>query len=126
DGIWTRFLQDDMHLAVEFVTSFSAEKEDRVGEATVWKIACDTGAASVDEFRSEMFGLPVDNERPVPRFVMTARGGPIPLANIYAIGGPLDPETGAPTATPPLLQLPVEGASGVLPGKTMNTPGALI
>lgn len=126
DGIYTRYLQDDRGLPVEFQTSLSAEKEDRLAEAQVWQIAINTGMAGADEGRAKMFGLPVDNERPVPRFIMTARGGPIPLANLFAIAGPIDAETAAPPEAPPLLNAPTEGAAGVLPGKTMNTPGALV
>ena len=126
DGIITRYLQDDRGLPVEFQTSYSAEKEDRLAEAQVWSIAIDKAAASPDDMRAKMFGLPVNNEAPVPRSYMTARGGPIPLHAIYSIAGPIDPETGGPTFKAPLLNLAVEGAAGVLPGKTMNTPGALV
>jgi hypothetical protein len=129
DGLITSYLQDDLGLPVKMQTSYSAEKQDRVADANVWKIGTEGGAVTVDEWRSEMFGLEVDSDRPVPRFVMTSRAGPIPLANLFAIAGPINPATGGPLDTVPLLDTgkqPFEAAAGITPGKTMNTPGALV
>jgi hypothetical protein len=110
-------------------TTYAAEKEDRVSEAQVWKIGIEAGAASVDDMRQEMFGLTVDTERPVPRFIMTGHAGPVPLADLFAIAGPIDPETAAPAESIPLVDThakPLEPVSGLLPGKTINTPGAVV
>jgi 8-oxo-dGTP pyrophosphatase MutT (NUDIX family) len=126
EGIMTGYLQEDLGLPVKMNISLGAEKEDRLQEAQVWQIGVDTGALSVDEFRSEVFGLPIDNERPIPRYIMTTRAGPLPLSNFLAIAGPVDPETGAPADAIPVAAGPVEGGAGVVPGKTLNTPGALV
>jgi hypothetical protein len=129
DGILTAYLQDDLGLPVKMQTTYAAEKEDRVSEAQVWKIGIEAGAASVDDMRQEMFGLTVDTERPVPRFIMTSHAGPVPLADLFAIAGPIDPETAAPAESIPLVDThakPLEPVSGLLPGKTINTPGAVV
>jgi hypothetical protein len=129
DDLITSYLQDDLGLPVKMQTSYSAEKEDRVADANVWKIGTEGGAVGVDEWRSEMFGLEVDSDRPVPRFIMSSRAGPIPLANLFAIAGPINPATGGPLDTTPLVDTgkePFEAAAGVAPGKTLNTPGALV
>src|ERR1039458_10190134 len=129
DGLITSYLQDDLGLPVKMQTSYSAEKEDRVADANVWKIGTEGGAVTVDEWRSEMFGLEVDSDRPVPRFIMSSRAGPIPLANLFAISGPINPATGGPLDTTPLVDTgkkPFEAAAGVAPGKTLTPPGALV
>ena len=41
--------------------------------------------------RSELLGLPVDNERPTPRFFNNTRLGPIPLLAIEGVSGKTDP-----------------------------------
>lgn len=126
DGILTSFFQDDMGWPLQFKTSFSAEKEDRLQEAQVWKIGIDAAAVSSSEMRENMFGLEEDNERPVPRGFMTTRGGFVPLTNVFQIAGPVDPETKAPTDDVALPQTPYEGAAGILPSPTLNKPGALV
>jgi 8-oxo-dGTP pyrophosphatase MutT (NUDIX family) len=72
----------------------------------------------VDEWRQEVYGLPVDSVRPTPRFVFSPRTGPVPLASILAIAGPIDSETGAPVDDLPLSLAPFEGAPGVLADKS--------
>jgi 8-oxo-dGTP pyrophosphatase MutT (NUDIX family) len=126
EGIVTDYLQNDLGLPVRFNISLGAEKEDRLQEAQVWQIGVNVGALGVDEFRSEVFGLPVDNDRPTPRYIMTTRAGPVPLANFLAIAGPVDPDTAAPGDILPLADVPLEGAAGTDPGKTLDTPGALV
>ena len=129
DGIFTRYLQDDLGLPVEFHTSLAAVKEDRLTEANAWKVYVDEGVASVSEMRQALLGLPEDNERPVPRFIMTAHAGPVPIANLMAIAGPVNPDTMMPAEVPALVDThdkPPEAAAGVLPGKTLNTPGATV
>lgn len=121
DGILTSYLQDDLGLPVEFNTSLSAEKEDRLQEAQVWQIGIDTGMVSPDEGRADMFGLPIDNERPVPRFILDPKSGPIPLANIYQIAGPIDPETSGPLDNVELPDAPYESAPGLI---AVKQPGA--
>lgn len=117
EGILSRYLQDDLGLPVRFKISLAAEKEDRVSEAQAWKIYTDSGAASIDEFRSTVLGLPVDNERPVPRFIMDPRVGPIPLDSLFAIAGVIDPKTLAPVDDVQLPDQPYDGTPGLLPTK---------
>lgn len=125
DGIWTRYLQEDHGLEVEFHTSYSAEKEDRLEEANAWGVYIDKGMASADEGRAQVLGLPVDNERPVPRTMLVGRTL-VNLSSIYESAGPIDPETAGPTDTVILADTPVEGIPGVIPSPTLNTPGALM
>lgn len=117
EDIITDYLQEDRGLPVEFNFDTGQEKEDRVQIAQAHKIYVDMGAESVDEVRTEELGLPIDNERPMPRFVNNPRTGPIPLASILAIAGAIDPETGAPVNSVPLPIEPFDGAQGVLPDK---------
>ena len=113
----SRYLQNDLGLPVQVKLNTGREKEDRVAEAQAWQIYVQTGAASVDEMRQEVLGLPIDNTRPVPRFIDSPRTGPVPLRSVYAIAGPIDPETAAPIDTQPLDTTPFSGAGGVLPDK---------
>jgi 8-oxo-dGTP pyrophosphatase MutT (NUDIX family) len=122
DGILTAYLQDDLGLPVKFVTSLGAEKEDRETEAKAWKIYIESGMASPDEGRAEILGLPIDNERPVPRFILDPRTGPIPLSSLFAISGPIDPETAAPSETEPLTTDLYAGTPGTLPDKLPGIP----
>jgi SPP1 gp7 family putative phage head morphogenesis protein len=104
-------------------------KEDRLTEANAWKVYVDEGVASVSEMRQALLGLPEDNERPVPRFIMTAHAGPVPIANLMAIAGPVNPDTMMPAETIPMADTgdaPPDAVAGTLPGKTLNTPGALV
>jgi 8-oxo-dGTP pyrophosphatase MutT (NUDIX family) len=117
DGILTAYLQDDLGLPVKFQTSLGAEKEDRVAEASAWKIYIESGMASPDEGRAEILGLPIDNERPVPRFIFDPRTGPVPLSSLFAIAGPIDPETAAPSEDLPLTDEQFPGTGGVVPDK---------
>ncbi len=129
DGIFTDYLQNDLGLPVKMQTTYAAEKEDRVSEAQVWAIGIQHAAVGPDDMRTEMFGLPVDNERPLPRGLITAHGGWIPAANMLAIAGPIDPETGAPVESIPLVDTgvkPIDAVAGLIPGKTLNTPGATV
>lgn len=122
DTLMTSYLQEDCGLPVKVVTSLSAEKEDRKTEAEAWKIYIETGMASADEGRQKLLGLEVDNERPVPRFILNPRTGPIPLASIMTIAGPIDPETAAPSEDQPLDTKQFAGAPGTLADKLPGDP----
>lgn len=117
EGILTSFLADDLGLPVKFTLDTGQEKEDRETLAKAWQIGVFTGAVGVDEMRAEVYGLPVDNDRPTPRFVLDSKTGPVPLRSLYAIAGPTDPETLAPIDTVPLDVTPFDGAEGILPAK---------
>ena len=117
EGIVSRYLRYTMKLPVKMLLDTGRDKEDRKAEAESWGIYIDKGMASPDEGRQKLLGLPVDNERPVPRFYADPRTGPIPLGNIELIAGRIDPETLAPVDDQPLDETPYEGAGGVLPDK---------
>lgn len=120
EQITTRFLQADLGLPVKVKLDTGRDKEDRLTEAEAWKAYIESGMASPDEGRQELLGLPIDNDRPVPRFVMS-RTGPVPLRSLLAVAGPTDPETAAPVDDLPLNTTAYVDAPGVVPTKT---PGA--
>ena len=117
DGLMSAYLQDDCGLPLKMQTSLAAEKEDRKTEAEAWGIYIDKGMASADEGRQKILGLEIDNERPVPRIFLNPRTGPIPLASLYNIAGPIDPETAAPAEDVPLDDAQFNGADATLPDK---------
>jgi hypothetical protein len=112
-----RYLQHDLGLPVQIKLNTGRDKEDRLQEAQAWKIYTEAGFASVDEAREELLGLPSSSGRPVPRFVLSARQGPIPLESILAISGTIDPETKAPSDDVPLNEAPFTGTPGLMPDK---------
>lgn len=114
-GHLTRYLQRDIGLPVQVKLNTGRDKEDRVQDAQAWKMYVESGAASPDEMRSELLGLPVDNERPTPRFFNNGRLGPIPLLAIEGVSGKTDPETHGPAADQPPLDMPYVGPVGVIP-----------
>jgi len=117
EGTLTRYLQRDLGLPVKISLDTGRDKEDRLQEAQAWKIYVEEGAASPDEMRSELLGLPIDNENPMQRFVFTARGGPIPLSAFMAVSGPTDTETYSPLLGAPLPHKPFTPVEGVAPQK---------
>lgn len=112
-----RYLQHDLGLPVKIALDTGRDKEDRLTEAQAWQVYVQTGFASMDEARQELLGLPIDNERPIPRGIITPRTGFVPLTSILGISGPIDGETGAPDDTVPLPTTPFSGAGGLLPDK---------
>ncbi len=116
-GILTRYVRYDLGLPVQVKLDTGRDKEDRLAEAQAWDIAVKGGAASPDEWRSEVYGLPIDDERPMPRFIFSPRTGPVPLASLLAIAGRINPETGSPVDNVPLAQAPYDGVGGILPDK---------
>lgn len=117
EGIVNDYLQVDLGLPVKFGLDTGRETEDRLNTARVWQLAVANGAASPDEWRAEMFGLPVDNVNPTPRGIISTRTGFIPLAAAYRVAGPIDPETAGPSFDEPLALVPFDGTGGVLPDK---------
>ena len=118
EDILNDYLQNDRGLPVELSFDTGQEKEDRVQVAQAHKIYVEMGAESVDEVRSQELGLPIDNERPMPRFILDPKAGPIPLGNVYSIAGVIDPETAGPSDYVPLGLKPYDGAEGVLASKS--------
>jgi HK97 family phage portal protein len=114
EGILTRYLQRDLGLPVKIVLDTGRDKADRLAEAEAMKFYVDMGALSPDEVRSEVHGLPIDNQRPTPRFY-ASRLGPIPLLSIEGIAGLTDPETYGPADGQKVLDQPFVPANSVLP-----------
>jgi 8-oxo-dGTP pyrophosphatase MutT (NUDIX family) len=114
-GILTHFLRDDLHLPIEFAFDTGQEKDDRLQEAQAWQIYVETGAASADEMREKLLGLPGDPRRPTPRFFSTTRLGPVPLLAIEGVAGKVDPETFGPSEDQPVLYQPFVPPPGVVP-----------
>jgi len=117
EGHLNRYLQRGLGLPVKIALDTGRNKEDRLAEAQSWKIYVESGFASIDEARSELLGMPIDNENPMQRFVYTSRGGPIPLSAIMAVSGQTDPETYSPLAGALLPHQPFVPISGVTPQK---------
>lgn len=114
-GILDFFLQDVLGLPVQYEFDLGQEKEDRLAEAQAHEVYVRIGAESPDEVRAGVLGLPVDNARPVPRFVLVPRVGPIPLAAIEAASGKVDAETAGPDADAELPTEPFTPIEGIVP-----------
>lgn len=120
--ILTSYLQDDLGLAVVFEFDTGQEKEDRYATAQADAIYIQNGVVSVDEVRERQYGLATDAERPTPRFIFSARQGPIPLRSLLDVAGAIDPETAAPSDLAPLDTAAFVGTPGVLPDKSPGSP----
>lgn len=116
-GVLTHFLRDDLGLPLEFTFDTGQEKDDRLQEAQAWQIYVETGAASADEMREKLLGLPGDPRRPTPRFFSTTRLGPVPLLAIQGVAGKVDPETFGPSDEQPVLYQPFVPPPGVVPAE---------
>lgn len=122
EDILTDYLQEDLGLPVVFEFDTGQETEDRVATAQADQIYIQNGVISVDEVREREFGLATDTERPTPRFIFSAREGPIPLRSLLDIAGPIDPQTAAPSEALPLDTTAFSGTPGVLPDKAPGQP----
>ena len=92
------YLQNDRGLPLDFMFDTGQETDDRVSKAQAHKIYVDMGAESVDEVRGGELGYEIDNEHPVPRFILgSATATPILLSSLFQQAGPTDAETAAPT-----------------------------
>ncbi|UFU14625.1 phage portal protein [Curtobacterium sp. C1] len=117
ESILNRYVQTSLGLPVKVTLDTGRDVEDSLQQAQVWNLAVAGGAVSPDEWRSEQFGLPIDNERPVPRGIISSRLGFVPLVAMERVAGPIDPETAAPVDGVPLDPTPFEGTDGVMPDK---------
>lgn len=93
EGIYTRILQEDLGLPLQFRFDVGGEKEDRLNEARAHDLYVKMGAESPDEVRERVLGLEVDPRRRVPRFILTSQG-PIPVEAIGASPAPAGPSSG--------------------------------
>jgi len=102
---------------------------------------------SISEIRRERFGFEEPEGRPVPRYIFTARSGPVPLSALFAVAGPVDLENAAPDprqplpetaftevqgviTNPPLLDIPLAeheyGPQALPPAPPMQGPGTVV
>ena len=121
-SIVTRYLQHDLGLPVQLKLNTGRDKEDRLTEAQAHKVYIEMGMESPDEARETILGLPVDNERPVPRGLILPRQGFVPLVSLLAISGKVDAETKAPADDQPIPETPFAGTPGLMPDKLPGSP----
>lgn len=121
-GIITNFLQDDLLLPLEFQWDTGREIEDRLATAQADKIYVELGAISSSEVREKVYGLDEPDGQKVPRYIMTARSGPVPLSALYAVAGEIDPESAAPLPGAALPHKPFAPIEGVTPQKAPDQP----
>jgi 8-oxo-dGTP pyrophosphatase MutT (NUDIX family) len=120
EGIIDSFLQDDLMLPIRFQYDRGEEQDDRADQANADKVYFDMGAIGASEIRQMRYGLAEPEGRPVPRVIMSSRGGPIPLASLYAVAGEIDQETGAPAPGAVLPRQVFGGVEGVLPNPPLH------
>lgn len=96
--ILTGYLQDDLGLQVEFRFDAGPETESRLDTAKSDEVYIKNAVVSVDEIREKRFGFKTNAMNPTPRYVYTAKDGPIPLDGLDQLGGKVDPDTAAPLA----------------------------
>jgi 8-oxo-dGTP pyrophosphatase MutT (NUDIX family) len=113
--ILSAFLQDDLGLPLDFTFDLGEEQADRLQQAQADQIYIQNGVIGASDIRAMRYGLEEPEGKPVPRYIFTARGGPIPLASLYAVAGQLDPATAAPMPGVALPHTAFAGAEGVLP-----------
>lgn len=111
--ILTRFLQDDLRLPLKHQFDFGEEQDDRLQLAQADDLYVKMGAISSSEVREMRYGKSEPDGRPVPRFIFSTRGGAVPLSALYAVAGPIDPESGAPLPGAPLPRKPFVPIEGV-------------
>ena len=116
------FLQNDLGLPVVGRFDTGQETKDRVQTAQADAVYLDRAVVSSDEIREMRYGLPVDNDRPFGRVWFAPRPGPIPVAAIDAVAGPIDPQTHAPTADAELPKQVFAPIPGVAPEKPPEQP----
>ena len=88
--------QNDLGLRVQVRFDTGREKEDRLQEAQAMAAYVEMGAISPDEVRSDIFGKKIQADEMCPRFILSERLGPIPLAYLISVGGVVDKLTGSP------------------------------
>jgi 8-oxo-dGTP pyrophosphatase MutT (NUDIX family) len=111
--ILTEFLQGDLQLPLKFAFDLGEEQDDRLNQAQSDKIYFDIGSVGSSELRELRYGW--TDPVPIPRTIMTSRGGPVPIASLLAIAGEIDPATALPAIGAPLPKDVFGGVEGVLP-----------
>lgn len=121
-GILTAFLQYDLGLPLKHKFDFGEEQDDRLQTAQADDLYIKSGVVGVSEIRELRFGLAEPGGKPIPRYVYTTRGGPIPLAALLAVSGPIDAESGAPALAAPLSHDAFRAVEGVLAVPPLESP----
>lgn len=95
-GILSRFLQDDLGLPLRFEFQLDTDDEDGYATAQADDLYIKNGVVSASEIAERRFGITDAPDERIPRFIFTAKDGPIPLSTLFAASSPVDPETGTP------------------------------
>jgi 8-oxo-dGTP pyrophosphatase MutT (NUDIX family) len=111
--ILTAFLQEDLQLPLKFAFDLGEEQDDRVNQAQADKVYFDMGAVGSSEIRELRYGW--SDPVPIPRTIMTSRGGPVPIASLLALAGEIDPATSLPALGAALPKDVFGGVEGTLP-----------
>lgn len=111
--ILTGFLQRDLGLPLKHAFDLGEEQADRAEQANADKVYFDMGAIGASEIREMRYGL--TDPVPIPRTIMTSRGGPVPVASLLAVAGEIDPATALPAQGSQLPRKVFGGVEGVLP-----------
>lgn len=115
EAIITAWLQDDLGLPLEFQFDRGEEQVDQLAQAQADGEYIDRAVVSSSEIRQMRYGLAEPAGQIVPRYIFSARAGPIPLASLYGVAGKIDAQTGAPDPGVPLPHEAFTGAEGVVP-----------
>lgn len=111
--ILSAFLQEDLQLPLQFAFDLGEEQDDRLNQAQADKVYFDMGAVGSSEIRELRYGW--SDPVPIPRTIMTSRGGPVPIASLLALAGKIDPATSLPEIGAALPKDVFGGVEGVLP-----------
>lgn len=120
EGILDGFLQEDLGLPIAIKFDRGEEQVDQLAQAQADKLYVDMGTIGPSELREIRYGRPEPDGIPVPRYIMTGRGGPVPIASLMAVAGKIDPATGAPLPGAELPHTVFAGAEGVLPNPPLH------
>jgi ADP-ribose pyrophosphatase YjhB (NUDIX family) len=66
------------------------------------------------------YGLSEPAGQMVPRYIFTARSGPVPLSALLGVAGKVDPQTGAPDPRQPLPHEAFTGVQGAIPNPPLT------
>jgi len=119
------FIAQHLNLRACISIDDGREVEDRLVTAQANQIYINTGVKSGDEVRAEL-GLPIDKARPMPRYIMSPKGGTAqPVITLDAAAGKVDPETYGPDPSqkePPKPPEPPTPPGMIAQGSPPNEP----
>ena len=124
--IVTSFLKDDLGLPLRHAFDLGEEQDDRLQQAQADDIYIKNGTVGTSEVREMRFGLPEPGGKPVPRFIFSNRAGPIPIASLMDVAGPVDEATGAPEPGTELPHKEFQPVEGVVPVPPPPRPGLAV